>query len=116
VSLRTRHLANDGVLAFAPVESPEARLLELVTLYRDGLATPLHFFPKSSWEYVRAGNKLTAAAGKWLSTKYRKGESAGAAYRLAFRASVAAALDASFEANSRRVFDPMRDHTEPGSA
>ncbi len=52
VALTSRWLDDKKLYSFVPVESPEKHLGELLDLYWQGLHRPLHFFPKSSCEYM----------------------------------------------------------------
>jgi len=81
-----------------------------MALYRAGLQRPLHFFPRSSWEYVATGANLGRARNKWLNYwRPAFGESQFAAYRLALRG-VQDPLDESFIALAERILAPLLAH------
>jgi exodeoxyribonuclease V gamma subunit len=107
----SRVLARDGEFLLRPVEQAQKILQELVQLYRHGLAKPLHFFPKSAWAYIEAGDSHSAAKKKFLSSPAGHGEDRDAACRIAFRG-VANPLDAEFEAAAKAVFGTMKDHLD----
>ena len=109
---RTVWCGRDGALAFETVEQPAARLLELLRLYRHGLAQPLPFFARTSWALV-CGKGLSAARQAWAG---RAGAVAGErddpAHALAWRGlpDPLAAGYAGFEATAHAVLAPLRDH------
>jgi exodeoxyribonuclease V gamma subunit len=113
IRLRTRLLAADGDVAFAPVADADTVLQSLLRLYRTGLSQPLHFFPKSSWAFVETG-RMVDAERMWMTTRFASGESSHAAYRLAFRDAIAAPLDDAFREIAHQVLDPLIAHTEAG--
>ena len=77
----------------------------LVALYATGLRMPLHFFPKSSWCFVRKGS--SAATNAWQSSAFRRfGEDRHAAYRLCLRG-VDNPLDDAFERCATTVLEPL---------
>jgi exodeoxyribonuclease V gamma subunit len=108
VALRTRWLHADGEFGFLPCAEAGARLVELLALYRQGLSEPLHFYPRTSWEFVERG--LPAAQRAWRASDHNRfAEEADPAYRLALRG-VVEPLDARFEALAMAVFGPLREH------
>ena len=108
----TRWVARDGVRTFAPLEAADARarLAELVTCYRDGLQRPLHFFPKSSWSFMRYGDYKARQA--WIGSPDFGGERDRPAHRLALRG-VADPLDGDFEELAGRVFGAIVSERTP---
>jgi len=64
--MRTVWQSRNGAYALPPITDARARLEALLRLYREGLASPLHFFPKSAWAYVAAvlGCVPPSTAGK----------------------------------------------------
>lgn len=98
-----------------PVDNAKTLLADLLTLFREGLTRPLHFFPKSAFVFDAAAAKgkdaLTAALNAWEGSEHHKGEGEDAYYRLAFGDTDP--LDAEFEMLARRVCGPLRLHTEP---
>lgn len=105
----TRGLSRDGGFVLEPVPAEEARryLAELLRHYRAGLMAPLHFYPKSAWEYVTHGQSLGRARSKWSGGQNAAfGESRDPAYRLALRG-VAEPLDEAFTVLAEAVFGPL---------
>ena len=110
----TRWHSRDGVYALQPYAEARQRLAELIALYREGLQRPLHFFPRSSWEYVIGEGDLGKAKHKWFNYwRPAYGESQFAFYRLALRG-VQDPLDESFVELSNRILGPLAHHvTDP---
>ncbi len=103
----TRWISRDGWFRFGPYEHAHALLERLLALYRRGLRTPLHFFPKSAWEYIRSNRNLGTAHDTWHPTYANaSGEDRHAAYRLALRG-VAEPLDDDFRDCAETVFGPL---------
>jgi len=87
-------------------------------LFRQGLETPLHFFPNSSYEYAEQllrksapeSTALSRAARIWVGSdfsKYNRGESNDPYYSLCFRHS--SPLDTDFQINAVKIFKPLLD-------
>src|SRR5579885_994529 len=111
------HLLEDEI-RLAPVGEPAKALGELLTLFREGLSKPLHFFPRAAFAFDAAAAKgndaLAAARREWEGGEYHRGEGENAYYRLAFGDTpVDRILDDSFAALARRVCEPLRRHLEP---
>ncbi len=107
VAMETRWISRDGEYRLRRCEDPEAVLQELLSIYRRGLRTPAHFFPKSGFAYVTNQQNLSKAIAKWRSTRDRPwGEEEDPAYRLALRG-VDDPLDEDFEQCAAAVFGPM---------
>ena len=108
----TLWLSRDGSYRLRPTESAREILGELMRLYRQGLSTPLHFFPKSAWAYQRKGGDLAAARKTWLHTaRTPHAEQTDPAYELALRGT-GDALNADFEHAARTVFAPLLHYLE----
>jgi exodeoxyribonuclease V gamma subunit len=106
--LHTRWLSADGEFAFDPCGTAQAALGELLRLYRLGLCAPLHFYPRTSWQWQLHGRAKALAA--WQPGLQRGfGESEDPAYVLALRG-VDEPLDAAFEGVAATVFGPLRQH------
>jgi exodeoxyribonuclease V gamma subunit len=104
----TRWHSRDGSYRLDAVPDPRAALGALVRLYARGLQRPLHFFPKSAWEYVFEGEDLGKAQARWRVTAFRPyAEGADPAYALALRG-VADPLDDEFTECAKAVFGPLR--------
>jgi exodeoxyribonuclease V gamma subunit len=107
VVLETRWISRDGEFRFLPFDDAEEVLRKLLALYREGLCVPIHFFPKSGWQYAICGESLYKAATTWKSTRERPwGEEEDSAYRLALRG-IANPLDEDFERLATTVFMPL---------
>jgi exodeoxyribonuclease V gamma subunit len=84
--------------------------------YWQGLKKPLHFFPKSSWDYSSMllekdkpqGDALQTARNTWTGNEYARGECEDAYYQLCFRNMDP--LDSEFEKMARDVFKPLLEH------
>ncbi|MBS1187969.1 MAG: exodeoxyribonuclease gamma subunit [Burkholderiaceae bacterium] len=100
--------SRDGQYTLQPVDNAREQLQQLLSLYRQGLNTPLHFFPKSAWTYARTGN-LGKAASVWQSWNDEFGEGKHPAYRLALRGADSP-LDEDFTRCAKTVFAPLLDH------
>jgi exodeoxyribonuclease V gamma subunit len=109
LACETRLIGRDGEARFAPLEGEvaQARLGELMALYREGLASPLAFFPRSAWAFVVHGGDERRARTKWQGGREPAfAERADPAYRLALRG-LAEPLDDRFFALAVRVFEPL---------
>lgn len=105
-ALATTWHSRDGQYVLRPVADAKTQMQALLTLYRRGLGVPLHFFPRSAWEYASNGRDLGRAAKKWIGHPPYGGEKDYAAYRLALRG-VTDPLDAAFEECASAVFEPL---------
>jgi exodeoxyribonuclease V gamma subunit len=110
VERTTRWVTQDCVLTFAPVPDARERLGELLALYWNGLRAPLHFFPRTSSDYIDAGELNSKVRQTWAGSAWgespQRPESLDPYYQLAFRG--IDPLDSAFEAASRTVFEPMQ--------
>ncbi|MDD2366924.1 MAG: exodeoxyribonuclease V subunit gamma [Desulfuromonadaceae bacterium] len=97
----------DNTVTLKPVLDSEMILERLLSLYWDGLITPLHFFPRSSLEFATKG-KISLAEAKWNNEKFP--ESNDPAYRLCF--SDESPLDSEFESVALDVFKDYLDCME----
>lgn len=103
------HFRNESVRLEACPNAKE-RLGKLVEIYRLGLTTPVHFFPRSSWEYVAGNDNINKAKGQWVHAQNANaGEHAESYTRLAMRG-VDNPLDEDFIRLSKQVFAPLYDH------
>ena len=106
----TQWISRDGSFRFAPCADARAILEGLMGLYCRGLREPIHFFPKSAWEYCKSGRSLSKAREMWHPGNiYARGEDAHAAYRLALRG-IADPLDADFQSCAEAVFGRALSH------
>jgi exodeoxyribonuclease V gamma subunit len=99
--------SRDGHYVLPPIDDAKARLEALVRLYRRGLTEPLHFFPRSAWEYACNAGDLNKAAGTWQGHPSRRGEKDHPSYRLALRG-VVDPLAQQFEECAQAVLVPLR--------
>ncbi len=106
VAPRTVWHSRDGSYRLEPCADARARLAELLRLYRAGLQSPLHFYPKAAWALVRSGNPAEAAKVWHASERHPFGEEKDAFHRLALRG-VADPLDDVFAACANAVFGSM---------
>jgi len=87
--------------------------VKLLEKYWEGLVTPVHFFPKSSWEYahmVLERNKseeeaLVKARTTWAGSDYHRGECEDAYYQLCFGKTDP--LDSEFQQTGIDAFKPL---------
>jgi exodeoxyribonuclease V gamma subunit len=109
-------ICKDSAIRFEPVTDSLPILEDLLTIFRRGLEEPIHFFPRSSYEYAEqflrkaapAPSALSRARKKWVGSdfaKYAAGESADPFYDLCFRRSDP--IDENFQEIALQVFQPM---------
>ncbi len=76
--LRTVLVSATGSLEHQPVEDARARLADLLTIYEQGLRSPLPFFPKASYEFsrrtLRPGKRESTDPAKAGRTEYANSE------------------------------------------
>jgi exodeoxyribonuclease V gamma subunit len=112
ISRSTLWISRDGHFKFNECDEAALHLGVLMRLYRQGISAPLHFYPKSAWQYAMYENDLWRANKTWITTRYNKfGEDRDSAYRLALRG-VADPLDDAFEEAAQAVFGPLLEHLE----
>ena len=100
----------------SPVEKSETILKELLEIYWAGLIKPLHFFPESSWTFVRetlekkrSHDEARLTAQKtWLGSAYKRGEFEDAYYQLCFKNTDP--VDREFQRISTKIFGPLYLH------
>jgi exodeoxyribonuclease V gamma subunit len=108
----TRWISRDASFRFTDCRDAPAILEQLLRLYRQGLCEPLHFFPRSAWEYVKHDHDLAKARATWhKSFGDARGEDTHEAYRLALRG-IADPLDAAFRACAAAVFGTARAYLD----
>jgi exodeoxyribonuclease V gamma subunit len=109
-------LSSDGGLRLRECQQAADILGQLLALYRRGLSTPLHFFPRAAWAYVESDGALGKARAVWQDAgPGYPPECADVAYRQALRG-VDQPLDGEFERCAQIVFGPLRAHAEELSA
>ncbi|OQX18575.1 MAG: exodeoxyribonuclease V subunit gamma [Desulfobacteraceae bacterium IS3] len=101
---------SDAMTEYMPHENAGDMLEKLLNFYWDGLRKPLHFFPKSSYEYALKLEKspedaLKSAREKWEGNDWSSGESEDSYFQLCFGKSNP--LDAEFQSIATEVFEPL---------
>ena len=99
---------------YSPVEDAMEILEGLLEQYWAGLSRPLHFFPRTSWEYSLKGlvkgrssdNALESAHKTWIGNEYSPGECSDAYYQICFKD--INPLDSDFMRVSEEVFRPLQ--------
>jgi exodeoxyribonuclease V gamma subunit len=81
VEPRSVHAAKDKTISFQEVSDPQAELASLIRCFQQGLCEPLHFYPESSWAWLK-GKSVEAA---WCSNFRHKGEGDDLAYEIGLR-------------------------------
>ncbi len=110
VAALTRWISADGEFGFARCDDAAQQLCRLLQLFRQGLCRPLHFYPRTAWQFVLEGRSKALAT--WQARpEWPFGEDADPAYRLALRG-VSEPLDDEFEALAFAVFAPLREHLD----
>jgi len=110
-SLRLRHVKRDEA---------EEYLRDIISIFREGLRRPIHFFPKSSWEfaervYIKKEDQRIAiqkAKEVWEGNDYVRGEKEDEYYEFCFRG--ADPIDDEFIELSKRIFLPIIINSERG--
>lgn len=99
-------ICKDLTLCLPPLADAATILADLITLYREGLSRPLHFFPQTSWLYLVQG--MDAAQGCWNGTDhgFSPAESARPSFSLCFHD--LDVLDAEFMQLADRIYGPLR--------
>ena len=101
---------------YPPIENSLHMLEGLLARYWTGLMRPLHFFPRSSWEYAEGilnkdrseDDALDRAKNVWIGNDYNPGEGGDSHYQLCFRDTDP--LDFEFMDASGEVFGPLIAH------
>ena len=108
----TLWISRDGGFRFTHCPDAPTVLDQLLLLYRRGLREPLHFFPKTAWEYINTQRDLNKARQIWHKTFGKgHGEDQHAAYQLALRG-IADPLDAEFQTAAEVVFGSARGYLD----
>jgi exodeoxyribonuclease V gamma subunit len=101
---------------FQAVKNSQEILENLLEKYWAGLVMPLHFFPRSSWDYAQwvldKGKPLEDALEKahstWMGNEFTLGEREDAYYHLCFGNTDP--LDSEFQHSAEDVFGPLLEH------
>jgi exodeoxyribonuclease V gamma subunit len=110
-------LGKDAAWEFKPVLAATDRIRELLGFYWKGMSEPLHFFPESSFEYVRQlqwmnrtkQDAIQAAQKKWAGTDFSRGEFEDPYFERCFVK--IDSLDAAFEDIATKIFAPLLNHS-----
>jgi exodeoxyribonuclease V gamma subunit len=105
----SRLFTDDEEIVLSPVPNPEPHLNQLLELYWEGLTRPLHFFPRSAWQYVTHGE--SAARRVWEGSDFSRGERDEPYFQLAFRGHDP--LDAEFASLASGVLRPVLACRQP---
>ncbi|MDY6831269.1 MAG: exodeoxyribonuclease V subunit gamma [Thermodesulfobacteriota bacterium] len=107
-----RFAAKDGWWAFDPVDNGLSILTTLIDIYRQGRLRPLHFFPRSAFDYADTLQKKGSASAAmdrayqtWQGNEWTTGEKENPYYALCF--GKADPLDEEFETLSTAVVSPL---------
>ncbi len=108
-------LASDAILTALPVAVPRSHLEKLLTIYRRGLTSPLHFFPGTSLEYAKKmmdpkkeAKALADAAKKWHGSEEYPGEKDDVYFQRCF--GQGNPLNEDFMQLSRTIYEPLLAH------
>ncbi|MFZ5519321.1 MAG: exodeoxyribonuclease V subunit gamma [Candidatus Zhuqueibacterota bacterium] len=115
IGLKEKERQPEMIVWLIPALTNGQELLQkLIDWYRAGLGRPLHFFPKSSWEYARRVHEgkspqeaLGSARKQWTTTEFFVGEQDDPAMQLCFGKRGVDPLDAEFQLVSLDVFEPF---------
>jgi len=112
VTPQTTWHSRDGRFVLRPLASADEAREHLQTLlrhYREGLRSPLHFFPKAAWAYCKSDGRMAEARKKWIGSPEFGGERDDPGYRLALRG-IDDPLDADFIALADEILSPLLAH------
>ncbi|CAK8723656.1 MAG: DNA helicase/exodeoxyribonuclease V, gamma subunit [Candidatus Electronema aureum] len=98
VEPQSLHAAKDKTLCFQEVPDPHDQLARLIHLFQQGCCEPLHFYPESSWAWIK-GKSAEAA---WSSSFRHKGEGDDPAYEIGLRGH--APFDQQFEELAEKIW------------
>jgi len=106
------HVGSDRLLRFGPVAAAGQYLNRLLELRFLGLRQPLHFYPRTSMEWVtaRPSRRNTAARKSWLGKYRMRGEGEAEEYELVLAG--CDPLDDSFRELAEEICGPLLDHLE----
>lgn len=102
------HYKNESLRLGAYGEAKN-RLGELLEIYQAGLLAPIHFFPRSSWEFVVSNDSMNKAKGAWIHAQNANGGEHAERYTQLAMRGVGNPLDKDFIELSKRVFAPLYD-------
>ena len=110
-------LGKNTAWEFKPVPDATDRISDLLRFYWKGMSEPLHFFPESSFEYVRQLHVMKrtkpaaihAARKKWSGSDFTRGESEDPYFERCF--GKIDPLDEVFENIATEIFLPLLNHS-----
>lgn len=117
-SPRSRLLTLDNDYQFTRVADPQARLSDLVEVYRSGQSQALPLAPRSAraWMLAKEAKRMSAAQSAWTgSPPFAMGERTDVWLAAAY-GDDCEELPPGFEAVAERVLRPILDHLQVGDA
>ncbi len=110
-------LGKNAAWEFKPVPDATDRISDFLRFYWKGMSEPLHFFPESSFEYVRQiqlmnrtkQTEIHAARKKWAGSDFTRGESEDPYFERCF--GKIDPLDEVFEDIATEIFLPLLNHS-----
>jgi exodeoxyribonuclease V gamma subunit len=99
-------VCTDLTLALPPLDNAAELLGGLVDLYREGVCRPLHFFPQSSWLYLKEG--ISKAEGRWSGTDHTPSPAEFSDPSLALCFAGQNVLDNEFTQLAERLYGPLQ--------
>jgi exodeoxyribonuclease V gamma subunit len=103
---------DDGNYQFAPVNNSQSIINDLLLLYQSGLSMPVHFFPKTSFAFVKAiysgkseTKALVDAQNTWKSSESEN------MYHIRYVQS-SDPFDHTFKELAKKIFIPIMKHIE----
>ncbi len=107
-------------LKLGHIEKNEAEeyLRDMISIFKEGIRRPIHFFPKSSWEFAERiyikkedqGIAIQKAKEMWEGSEYKIGEKEDEYYEFCFRG--IDPIDEEFVDLSKRIFLPIIINSE----
>ena len=110
-------LGKNAAWEFKPLSDATGRIGDLLRFYWKGMSEPLHFFPESSFEYIRQIQLMNrtkqaamhAAQKKWVGSDFARGESEDPYFERCF--GTFDPLDEVFENIATKIFVPLLNHS-----
>lgn len=103
VARETHLVTRDKLYRLRPVDTPHPVLATLLEAYRQGLAAPLPFYPRTAWDYLTQGRRQGLATWAW--------ESSDPWWRLALRG-LPEPLGDAFESLAARLLQDLIAHLD----
>jgi len=107
---------SDSMWEYVPVKDSEDILMNLLEKYWYALRRPLHFFPKTSWEYASLiirkkkspDETLRSVRNAWKGNPRQRGENENAYFQQCFGQTDP--LDTEFQETALEIFTPLIEH------